>query len=64
MLLNTIEEEAVEIFNTFDLTERERQNFTKVKIDFVEYCIPKKNIVYHIYFTKEVRMKMNPSISS
>lgn len=49
ILLNIVGEEAVEVFNTFNLTEEQKKNYDIVVKKFEEFCIPKKNIVYERY---------------
>lgn len=49
ILLNFIGEDAVEIFNTFGLSEEEKKNEKEILKAFENYCIPKKNVVYERY---------------
>lgn len=44
--LNAIGEEAVEIFDTFTLTEEQKGSYTAVVKAFEDFCTPKKNTVY------------------
>ncbi|XP_063242528.1 uncharacterized protein K02A2.6-like [Bacillus rossius redtenbacheri] len=49
MWLNLIGDEAVELFNTFDLPAEDRRDFEKVLRAFEHYCNPVKNIVVERY---------------
>ncbi|XP_029055276.2 uncharacterized protein K02A2.6-like, partial [Osmia bicornis bicornis] len=49
ILLNLIGEEAVELFNTFTLTEQQKKVTQNVIDAFEAYCMPKKNVVYERY---------------
>lgn len=49
ILLNIVGEEGVELYNTFNLQDVDKNNFTKVLQCFEEYCVPKKNIVYETF---------------
>lgn len=48
-LLNAVGPEAVEIFDTFELTEQERASYERVVAKFEEFCKPRKNTVYERY---------------
>lgn len=43
IFLNTIGLEAVEIFNTFSLTDEQRKSYKEVVGAFEKFCQPKKN---------------------
>ncbi|KAJ8893058.1 hypothetical protein PR048_005639 [Dryococelus australis] len=45
MLLNVIGDEAAKLYNTFVLTDKDRQDNEKVLKAFADYCDPVKNIV-------------------
>lgn len=49
ILLNIVDEDGIELYNTFNLQETERNNLAKVLQCFEEYCVPKKNIVYETF---------------
>ncbi|TGZ48699.1 Uncharacterized protein DBV15_12714 [Temnothorax longispinosus] len=49
ILLNIVGEDGIELYNTFNLQEAERNNLAKVLQCFEEYCVPKKNIVYETF---------------
>ncbi|KAG8184341.1 hypothetical protein JTE90_006744 [Oedothorax gibbosus] len=49
ILLNVIGEEAVEVFNTFDLTVEEQKDYGKVLGAFENYAKPRKNVVVERY---------------
>lgn len=56
IFLNIIGEEAVELFNTFQLLPADKKELVKVLGAFEGYCNPKKNIVYERYmFNKRVQ---------
>lgn len=44
--LNAIGEEAVELFDTFTLTEAQKQSYDEILKVFAEFCQPKKNQIY------------------
>lgn len=54
ILLNIVGEDDVELYNTFNLQEAERNKLDRVPQCFKEYCVPKKSIVYETFkfFTK------------
>lgn len=45
MLLNLIGEEALDLFNTFDLSEEDKKDYDKVMDAFEGYTSPKSNVV-------------------
>lgn len=47
--LNAIGKDAVEVFDTFNLTALERTNYAQVIKAFGDFCTPRKNIVYERY---------------
>lgn len=48
-LLNAVGPEAVEVFDTFELTDQERASYDRVIEKFAEFCKPRKNPVYERY---------------
>lgn len=44
--LNTIGEDALELFNGFDLSDKDRQCYAKIQNAFEKHCTTKKRIVY------------------
>lgn len=62
ILLNTIGEEALEIFNSFVFTdEGDKKDYDKVIEKFQSYCNPKKNKTYHRFlFYKRQQQKDEP----
>lgn len=44
--LNAIGEEALEVYDTFTLSDEQRQNYDEVIRAFEEFCKPKTNEVY------------------
>ncbi|XP_046590280.1 uncharacterized protein LOC124293457 [Neodiprion lecontei] len=46
IFLNLIGEDAVELFNTFNLSDADKTNEHKVIEHFEAYCVPKKNVVF------------------
>lgn len=46
MLLNFIGDEANELFETFKLTDVEKNNYDKVVAAYIEYCKPKSNVLF------------------
>lgn len=48
ILLSVIDEEAVDLYNTFNLSEPDKEDVEKVGNAFEQYCNP-KNIVYEPY---------------
>lgn len=47
ILLNTIGEDALEIYNNFKLTEEQLKKYSVVVDVFKNYCNPKKNLRYN-----------------
>ena len=39
-------EEALDVFNTFQLSDADQQDVDKVLDKFESYCIPKRNVTY------------------
>ena len=54
VLIHAIGEEAVEKYETFDLTDEERKVYASVKKAFEDYCVPKTNesINRHLFFQR------------
>lgn len=46
ILLNTIGNEGIEIYNTFRLTEAQKDKYDVVVNEFKRYCAPRKNRTY------------------
>lgn len=61
IFLNIVGEEAIEKFNTFDLSDAERKDAEKVMKAMEDYCMPKSNesVDRHIFFNR----KQNPGES-
>jgi hypothetical protein len=49
ILLNTVGDEALEIYNTFTLTNEDQKDYENVITAFKDYCNPRKNIIYQRY---------------
>lgn len=47
--LNAIGPDAVDLYDTFTMTEQERQNYNAVVMAFETYCNPRKNVIYERY---------------
>ncbi|GBO11593.1 hypothetical protein AVEN_7086-1 [Araneus ventricosus] len=45
IFLNAVGEEAIELFNTFDLQEEDRNDYNKVLTEFENHITPKTNVV-------------------
>jgi hypothetical protein len=54
ILLHVLGEEAIEKYNTFNLSEEESKNYDKVIKVFNVYCVPKINetVERHIFFSR------------
>jgi hypothetical protein len=54
ILLHVIGEEALEKFNTFNLSEKDKKNFNSVITAFEAFCVPKTNetIECQVFFTR------------
>jgi hypothetical protein len=54
VLLHTIGEEAMEVYDTFNLAEGEKQTISSIMQKFADHFIPLKNITYerHKFFTR------------
>ena len=44
LLLHVLGEEALEIYNLFDMTEAEKASYNNTMTKFQEYCVPQSNI--------------------
>ena len=53
-LLTVAGEEAIEVYNTFNLTEEETDDIGVLIKKFQDYCIPKKNVTFerHVFNTR------------
>ncbi|KAB0796868.1 hypothetical protein PPYR_10929 [Photinus pyralis] len=49
MLLNTIGDDGLQLFNTFNLSNEDRKDIGKVLQCFEDHCIPRKNQVFNRY---------------
>ncbi|XP_031327272.1 uncharacterized protein LOC116158601 isoform X1 [Photinus pyralis] len=49
MLLNTIGDDGLQLFNTFNLSNEDRKDIGKVLQCFEDHCIPRKNHVFNRY---------------
>lgn len=56
-LLNAIGEEAVEVFDSFNLTEKQQTSYTEVVKSFADFCAPKKNPAYERYMFNQRSQK-------
>lgn len=57
LFLNAVGEEAIEIFDTFELTEAQRQSYNDVIEAFESFCKPKKNTVYERFMFYQRKQK-------
>lgn len=64
MFLHAIGEDALKLFNTFELTADERNNLTVIKRKFREYCTPRKNVVYERYLFGKLTQTAGESIDA
>lgn len=55
--LNAIGEEAVEVFDTFTLTEEQSNSYNEVIKAFEDFCKPKKNPIYERYLFYKRKQK-------
>lgn len=60
-LLNAIGEEAVEVFDSFNLTEVQKTQYAEVVKAFADFCEPKKNIVYERFMFNQRSQKEGES---
>ena len=49
LLLHVLGEEALEIYNSFDMTEAEKASYNNTMTKFQEYCVPQSNISVESY---------------
>lgn len=56
--LNAVGEEAVEIFDSFNLTDEQRLVYADVVKSFADFCEPKKNTVYERYVFSQRQQKI------
>ncbi|KAJ8890359.1 hypothetical protein PR048_009867 [Dryococelus australis] len=52
--------DAVDIYNTFSLTETEENSITEIKAKFDSYFVPKTNITYERYINKIMQTEDQP----
>lgn len=57
--LNCIGEEAVEVFDTFTLTDNQIASYDEVIKAFEEFCKPKKNTIYERFMFYQRKQKAN-----
>lgn len=57
VFLNIIGEEAIELFNTFELSEAQKGNLDSIMQAFEDYCCPRKNETYErfMFFNRHQR---------
>lgn len=55
--LNAVGEEAIEVFDTLELTEDQRQDYDAVIQAFENFCKPKKNTVYERFMFYQRKQK-------
>lgn len=55
--LNAVGEEAIEVFDTFTLTQQQRASYTEVIKAFDDFCKPKKNPVYERFVLNQRKQK-------
>nr|XP_022907482.1 uncharacterized protein K02A2.6-like [Onthophagus taurus] len=61
LLLNSIGEEAVQIYNNFKLSDEEKKRYNKVMEEFEKYFNPKANVVYERFkFYKKKQLEGEP----
>lgn len=56
-LLNAVGEEAVDVFDSFNLSEADRVRYDAVVKAFADFCTPKKNEVYERYVFYQRKQK-------
>ncbi|XP_076666560.1 uncharacterized protein LOC143368070 [Andrena cerasifolii] len=64
MLLNTIGEEGIEIFNNFDFSDDDRKTYDLIIQRFDTYLLPKKNVVYERYVFYKRNQEVNEPIEN
>ncbi|XP_031639432.1 uncharacterized protein LOC116351469 [Contarinia nasturtii] len=57
--LNAIGSDAVEVFDTFTLTEEQKGEYNEVIKAFTEFCTPKKNQIYERFMFYQRKQKEN-----
>ncbi|KAG4074982.1 hypothetical protein HA402_014561 [Bradysia odoriphaga] len=62
--LNTIGEEALELYNTFDLSAKDRKSFAKIRNAFEKHCTTKKRVVYERFKFFSHRQSETESLKS
>lgn len=61
IFLNTVGPDAVELFNTFSLTEEQKEDYAAVTKAFDEFCKPKCNEVYETFmFSNRCQVEGEP----
>ncbi|XP_011688911.1 PREDICTED: uncharacterized protein LOC105450661 [Wasmannia auropunctata] len=64
IILNTIGEEGIDIFNNFNLSEEDQKKYEAVVKKFDEYLLPKKNIVYERFLFYKRVQEPNESVDN
>ena len=64
MFLHAIGDEALKVFNSFNLTESEQKNLSIIKQKFVEYCTPRKNVVYERYLFGKMCQSVGETVNA
>lgn len=59
IFLNFIGEDAIDLFNTFNLAEEDKKDVEKIKKAFEEYIDPRKNVIYERYLFYSRNQKEN-----
>lgn len=60
-LLNAIGEEAVEVFDSFNLSGAQKSQYAEVVKAFADFCEPKKNVVYERFMFNQRSQKEGES---
>lgn len=64
VLLNIIGQDAIDLFDTFDLTDEQKQSYDEVLKSFDTFCKPKKNELYERYMFNKREQKEGESFDS
>lgn len=64
VFLNLIGDDGLELYNTFKWDENEQVTLEKVKQKFVEYCSPKKNVIFERFVFNSIVQKEGQSFDA
>lgn len=64
MLLHVIGDDALKVFNSFELSDDDRKKLSVIKQKLREYCTPRKNVVYERYLFAKLTQSPGETIDA